>query len=281
MLGTWTWDPALIAGLLIAAGLYLAGVRKVNAGVGRRWPARCTACYLAALVVAWIVLLGPVGSYDDTFFWAHMVQHIALMMIVAPLLLLGSPVLLILRTCSPDFRRRWVVPVLRSRVLRFLTEPLVGWLLFAGVLVATHFTPFYEATLTHPVLHEYVEHPLFLGTALIYYYPLLPANPGPRSVVPGIRVASLFLMMFPETMTGFFIYAAGFIMYPHYAGVARAFGPGPLHDQQLGGSLMWAGGMLIDSVWVVLAVRDWLRSESRRAHRLDLRTLAELGARSP
>src|SRR5579875_1639503 len=127
MLGSWTFDPFLGGGLLLTAALYLLGVRKVNAsGVGRRWPVRCTACFFSALCVAWIVLLGPIGSYDDTFFWTHMVQHIALMMIIAPMLLLGSPVLLILRASSPGVRRRWVVPVLRSRAVKFLTEPLVG-----------------------------------------------------------------------------------------------------------------------------------------------------------
>lgn len=279
MLRSWQFDPFLGISIVAVTGVYLAGVRAVNRrGVGRRWPARCTACFLAAVGVAWIVLLGPIGSFDDTFFWAHMVQHIALMMIVAPLLLLGSPVLLVLRVSSPAFRKRWVVPVLRSEAVRALTNPFVGWVLFSGVLVVTHFSPFYEASLTHPWIHDYIEHSLFLLTALIYYYPLLPGNPGPRMIAPGIRVASLFLMMFPETMTGFFIYAASFLMYPFYGTVDRPFGPSPLHDQQFGGALMWAGSMIVDSVWVVLAVRDWLRSETRRAHRIDLRTLADLGA---
>jgi cytochrome c oxidase assembly factor CtaG len=280
MLRSWEFDPFLGISIIVVTALYLAGVRTVNRrGVGRRWPVRCTACFLSAVAVAWIVLLGPIGAWDDTFFWAHMVQHIALMMIVAPLLLLGSPVLLVLRVSPPAVRRRWIVPVLRSRAAEALTHPVVGWVLFAGVLVGTHFSPFYEAALTHPWIHDYVEHPLFLVTALIYYYPLLPGNPGPRKVAPAIRVASLFLMMFPETMTGFFIYSASFLMYPFYGTVDRPFGPNPLHDQQLGGALMWAGAMIVDSVWVVLAVRDWLHSESQRAQRIDVRTLAELGAR--
>jgi len=117
-----------------------------------------------------------------------------------------------------------------------------------------------------------------LGAALIYYYPLLSANPGPRRIPYGLRAASLFTMMFPETMTGFFIYASNYLLYPYYGRVHRPFGPSPITDQQLGGALMWAGSMLIDSVWVIIAVVDWLRSEGRLAERIDMQTLRELPA---
>jgi putative copper resistance protein D len=88
----------------------------------------------------------------------------------------------------------------------------------------------------------------------------------------------MFAMMFPETMTGFFIYASSYLLYPFYGRVSRPFGPAPLADQQFGGALMWGGSMIIDSVWVVLAVLAWLRSERRLAARIDAQTLARLPA---
>jgi cytochrome c oxidase assembly factor CtaG len=81
-------------------------------------------------------------------------------------------------------------------------------------------------------------------------------------------------MMIPETMTGFFIYASRYLLYPFYGTVVRPFGPGPLTDQQLAGALMWSGSMLIDAVWVSVAVLEWLHTEERRSHRIDLETLA-------
>jgi len=159
-----------------------------------------------------------------------------------------------------------------------LTRPAVGWLLFAGVLVGTHFSPFYEFALDHPAVHHYVEHPLYLGAALVYYYPLLGAGPGPLRIPRGLAAASLFAMMFPETMTGFFIYSSSYLLYPFYGRTPRPFGPGPLVDQQFGGALMWGGSMVIDSVWVVFAVLAWLRSERRLAARIDAQTLAALPA---
>jgi cytochrome c oxidase assembly factor CtaG len=224
--------------------------------------------------MTWFVVLGPIGAYDDVFFWSHMVQHIVLMMLAAPLLLLGNPVLLLLRVSSRDLRHAYIVPVLRSRVVTALTHPVVGWLLFAGVLTGTHFSPFFNYSLNHPLVHNYIEHPLYLGTALLYYYSLLGHNSVPHRVSPSLRVASLFLMMIPETMTGFFIYSSDYLLYPFYGHVSRPFGPDALKDQQFAGALMWAGSMLIDSVWVSLAVLEWLHSEERRSHRVDLETLA-------
>ena len=277
VLGAWTFDPVLGVVIIAAAAGYSWAVAVVNKRTPTMpWRRRCTLSFMAGLVIMWIVLLGPFGAYDDVFFWAHMVQHIALMMLVAPLLLLGSPVLLLLRVSSRQVRRRWLMPVLRSRLVQWLTRPAVGWILFAGVLLGTHFSPFYEFSLDHPLVHRFVEHPLYLGAALIYYYPLLATNPGPRPVPYAIRAVSLFTMMFPETMSGFFIYASRYVMFPFYAHVSRPFGPGPIVDQQLGGALMWAGSMIIDSVWVGIAVLEWLRSEKRVAQRIDVHTMRQI-----
>jgi cytochrome c oxidase assembly factor CtaG len=270
----WTLDPAPASCLVAAAGGYLWAARTI----GRRspsapWPRRLTVSYLSGLALVWVAILGPFGVYDDTFFWAHMVQHLLLMMLAAPLILLGAPVLLVLRVSSRSFRHSFVVPVLRSRVVSALTHPVVSWLIFAGVLVGTHFSPFFDYSLRHPVVHDFVEHPLFLGAALLFYYPLLPGNPSPRRLPPAGRALSLFLMMIPETMVGFFIYASRYLLYPFYGTVVRPFGPAAIPDQQLAGALMWAGSMLIDSLWVSIAVLDWLHSEEKRSRRLDLQTL--------
>lgn len=277
VLGSWDFDPVLAGGLVLVAAAYVRAARVVSRRApSSPWPRKRTTSFLTALVIAWLVLLGPIGSYDDTFFWAHMVQHLALMMLVAPLLLLGSPVLLILRVASRRTRHRWIVPVLRSRAAVALTNPIVGWLVFAGTLIGTHFSPFFEFSLEHPLVHEYVEHPLYLAAGLVFYYPLLPGNPGPRRVPYGIRTVSLFSMMLPETMVGFFIYASGYLMYPYYATVERPFGPSPVRDQQWGGALMWSASMLIDAAWVTIAARHWLLDESRLAERIDLQTLREM-----
>lgn len=269
-LAAWTLDPILSPLIIVTAVTYLAAAAAVSRrNPDQPWPWQKTANFLSGLGVCWLALLGPIGSWDDVFFWSHMVEHIMLTMLVAPLLLLGSPVLLILRVSSPAVRRRCIVPILRSRAVRVLTNPVVGWVLFAAILLGVHFTPFYEFAITHPNVHNYVEHPLFLFGAMIFYYPLLDGNPQPRHVPHWARVASLGLMMVPEAMTGFFIYAANHVLYPYYATVVRPFGPGPLADQQLGGAIMWGGSMVLDAAWVTFAAIEWLRAEQVKTVRLD------------
>jgi putative membrane protein len=198
-----------------------------------------------------------------------MVAHIVIMMVVAPLLLLGAPVLLVLEATSKRTRRRWIVPILRSRVVRVATNPVLTWLLFAGTLMGVHFTPFYNYALTHPAVHMFVEHPLYLTVALLYFYPLVGANPVPHGPSPLVKAVSLVLQMAPDSATGFFIYVASGVLYPAYLAEPRPFGPEPLADQQLGGGLMWCSGMLINAVWIMFAVQAWLKAEARVTRRVD------------
>lgn len=237
---------------------------------------------MGGLVVLWTVILGPVGAYDDTFFWMHMVQHMALLVLVGPLLLLGAPVLLLLRVNSRRVRREWIIPILHSRLVSWLTRPVVGVALFAVVLLGTHFTPFYEYAIDHPLVHDYVEHPAYVMVSLMLFYPLLPISPAPQPVPHGIRVAVLLAVTVPMVATGFFIYTSQYLLYPHYGLVDRPFGPGPLLDQEIAGAIMWAGSMAIQPLWVVMAMFEWLASERRLAQRIDLHTMRRLiGAPPP
>lgn len=259
--------PILLAALAIAA--YILGVRIVKDARPTGWDGRRTLAYVAGVVSGLFVIVGPVGALDDTFFTDHMIQHLVLMMVAAPLVVLGAPVLLLLQASSSRVRRRWLVPVLRSRPAGWLTQPAVGWTLFAGTVVVTHFSPFYNYAIEHPLVHDYIEHPLYFIVAVVFYYPLIGSNPVPHGPSPLGRVVSLFLMAGPMAMTGFFIYSARAVLYPAYLTVDRTFGPDPLSDQQMAGAIMWCLGMLIEIGWVALAVPVWLRAEERKAQRLD------------
>ncbi|HVN14046.1 MAG TPA: cytochrome c oxidase assembly protein [Kineosporiaceae bacterium] len=273
-LEAWDLRPLPLVAAAAAAMLYGLGVYRL-AGRGRRWQRRRSLAFGSGLALGLLVVVGPIGAWDDTFFWTHMVQHVTLMMIVPPLLLLGSPVLLALQTSSRETRRRRLLPVLRGRAVRTLTDPVVSWLIFAFVLVGTHLTPFYGYAVTHPVVHDLVEHPLYLAAGLIYFYPLVGGNAMPHGPSPLVKVVSLALMMAPESMTGFFIYADRQLLTPASALEERPFGPGPLADQQLGGGLMWSSGMIIGAFWLTMGVLAWLQADARATARLDRAIAAE------
>ena len=271
MLGAWDPAPVPSVGLVVSAALYLLAVRRVNRRApSQPWPVRETVCFLAGLATVAVAVVGPPGAYDDTFFYAHMTQHILLMMVAAPLLVLGDPVLLVLRVAGRSLRTRRLVPLYRSRVLQGLANPVFGWVLFVGVMTVSHVPAVYDYALGHPVVHDFVEHPVYLFCALVFFYPLLSPTAGPHHVPRGLRVLSMFTVMVPMAILGFLVYAAPHVAYPFYAHVARSFGPGPLADQRLAGALMWVSSMVLGVAWVVGAGLSWLRAEERRGRRVDL-----------
>ena len=272
-LASGTFDLFVIVNLLLAAGWYAWAVRRVRQTGS--WPRRASACLYSGLAILALTYLGPIAAWSHTFFWAHMTQHLLVMMVVAPLLVLANPVTLAFRASSPATRRRWIVPILNSRVVRVLTNPWVTWVLFAGALLLTHFTPFYNAALGNHDLDYFVEQPLYLIAAFLFYFPLIGSNLQPRRPTHAVRLLSLGTMMFPEALVGAVIYFASVPLYSAFDTV-RPFGPAPLDDQRLAGALMWALVMVVDSGWMMLAAAEWFTSEERKSASVDAEIAREL-----
>ena len=273
----WALDVFTLLNLLVVAALYLWGV-SVCRDRRARWPLRHTWCFLAGLVLLAIAYLGPLAAWSHTFFWAHMSQHLIVMMAAAPLLVLGTPITLWVRASSGATRRRIVLPLLRSRGVRWLLNPYFTWALFALVLLGTHFSPFYEWALRNHDADTFIEQPLYLVVALLFYLPLIGANLQPRRPSPAFRLVSLGAMMVPEAIVGAVLFFASRPLYPFYD-QARPFGLAPLPDQQLAGGLMWALVMVVDSGWMMVAAVEWFSDEERRSTRAD-RELAREGAQT-
>ena len=272
----WAFDPFIAANLMLAAGLYLVAARRVS----RRdrdlpWPAAATACAMGALGLLGVSYLGPLAAWSHSFLWVHMAQHLVSMMVAAPLLVLSAPVTLAFRASGPAARRRIVVPALRSTAVRWLTDPLVTWLLFAGVLLGVHFTPFYDwAVRTHDVDYA-IKQPLFLVAGFLFYVPLIGNNLQPRRPSHPTRLISMAGIMVPEAIVGAVLFFASVPLYPSFATSTAPFGPNPHLDQQLAGASMWAFIMVMDSFWLMDMVRDWMTSEELKAHRSDAAIAAE------
>ncbi len=266
------WEPAPVPllGVAVVVVAYVWAARRLGAkSSAQPWPVRRTACFLAGALTVGLAILGPPGYFDDTFFFAHMAQHILLTLLAAPLLVLGDPVLLALRTVPRTARRRWLVPALRSRLVHRLSSPVLGWALFTAVMVGSHVPVVYDYPLAHPWVHDYVEHPVYLGVALLFFYPLLAPTAGPRHVPEWVRVLSILTVMVPLSFAGFFLYVMPRVVYPFYAHVSRPFGPGPLTDQQLSGALMWSASMGLTVAWLCVAGLAWLRADAARSRRDD------------
>ena len=185
-------------------------------------------------------------------------------MLISPLLVLGAPMTVAVNSKRPRVQK-FARSFIEGTTAKFLFNPTFGFILFLAVLLATHFSPLADAGMRNPNIHC-LELLLFIIGGFIYYYPVMEGNPTPHHVPYSTRVLSLFAMMLPETMVGFFLYSGNRLLHALPDGMNMSKG---VNDQHTGGAIMWAMGMLIDTVWIVLAARDWFESEKRLAEAED------------
>lgn len=245
------WDLVFASILLVIAYWYISErTSRARVSVIRQ------ISFLSGLTLTFILLVGPIPHLAIRIFWVHMIQHIGLMMLISPLLVLGAPVTVALNSKYPNVRSA-ALKLGRNRSIRQLLKPQVGFALFLAVLIGTHFSPLANLGMTNPNVHC-LELMLFLLGGFIYYYPVMEGNPHPFFVPYSLRVISLFAMMLPETMVGFFLYSGNRVLHSLPSNISMKMG---LADQHQGGAIMWAMGMLIDTIWIVLAAKDWFANE--------------------
>jgi putative copper resistance protein D len=267
ILSTWSDDPLPWIGIILATAGYLAAVRVVDrAHPATRVPRWRIGAWLAGVAVIAIGVVSAVDGYAESLFTVHMVQHLLLSMVAPPLLALGAPVTLALRASSARIRRTVLLPILHLRVVRAVSWPPVGWTLFAVVMWATHFSPLFNAALEDEALHS-AEHLLYLVAGLLFWWPVIGADPIRWRLSPLGRMAYLAAQMPLNTAVGLAIYFAPSILYPHYASLGRTWGPDPLTDQQLAGIVMWGVGDVILLGALILSVEAWLRADEKRSRR--------------
>jgi putative copper resistance protein D len=273
----WRFDPTAIVPLVLVAALYAWAVRRVDAAhPGNRHPAHRTWLFMAGLVAIAVALTSPIEAYEGLLFSVHMIQHMLLELVAAPLLLAGAPITLALRVSSPRVRRG-LLAVLQSRVVHVISFPVIAWVLFAAVNWGWHFSTLYDQALENDLLH-YVQHATFLGAALLFWWPAIGADPSPWRLPHPMRLFYLFLAMPQNSFLGVALLQTSTVLYPHYVTNGRTWGPSPLEDQHLGGVLMWVMGDMAFLAGMAVVVALWVRYEERRTSRLDARRAAERAA---
>jgi len=245
-------DPGLIAALTVSAAAYAVGVRRA-----RRWPLRRTVAFGAGLLALAVALMSGLDVYADRMLSIHMVEHMVLTLVAAPLLVAGAPLTLALRASRA---RRRLAGLLRSRVISTLTHPAIAFALLPAALLLTHFTPFYDYALRHDWAHA-LEHALYLGAALLFWTPVLGAEPLTHRLSGFARTAYLIASMPAMSAIGAVLVSAQHPLYPTYRRAA-------LSDQHLAGALMWVGSSLVLVGFTLgVAWTAWEREERRQVAR--------------
>ncbi len=250
---SWELHPSVLIGDLALVALYLWAIGPLRRRRG--WASRVdpwqVVSFLAGVAFMFVALNGPLHDLSDYFlFSGHMVQHMLLMMIMPPLLLLGLPDWLL----RPLLLRRGIEPIARA-----LTHPATAFVVYNAVFIGWHFPSAYNYALEHHGAHI-VEHLMFMASAVLMWWPIVAPLPELSKLAPLLKMLYVFVFGLPMSVVAAIFSFSDHSMLPWYASAPRLFGLTPLSDQQLGGVIMWVPGMLI--YWTAVTIL-FLRYSSR------------------
>lgn len=259
-LADWSFEPGVVVSLSAIAGAYVIGLTRFRPRT--LWDENVitpgeVAAFGAGVLLLVVALLSPLDTLSDDLFSAHMVQHMLLLYIVPPLLLVGTPAWLLRPVLSQ--------PALRA-ALRFVTGPVPAIVIFNAVVVAWHLPGPWDEALVNPTVHAF-EHVCFLGAGLVAWWPVFSPLPEvPRLSYPG-QMLYLFIQSLVPAIVGAFITFSSVVVYPVYAETPKLWGLTPLVDQQIAGLLMKLLGTVF--LWVLVTVRffQWFSHEEHESEK--------------
>ena len=259
----WQPDWIAIAVLAAVAALYLAGVAAVRRRHRQPWSRRRTASFLAGLVVCVTATSGPIATYDMALFSAHMLGHLALVMVAPPLLVLGRPMTLTLHATRNPWHTR-VKRLVRSPVAGFWFCPPVALATYATVIVGTHLTGLMDQIMSRPWAGQ-LEHAIYLTVGYQLFSLVLGDEPLRWRLSMPAKQLLLAVAMAVDTFTGVILLQSTTAI--SMVGMSPSH-VDPLTETHLGGAIMWVGGDAIMAlVMIVVGIAWWRQPEHRRRDR--------------
>ena len=239
----------------------------------RRWPLWRTALFFAGLATLLAALASPIDGYAAVSFAVHMVQHMLLTVVAAPLLMLGAPVRPLLRGVPAWVRGGVVRPLARARTVRafahLVRHPLVSAALYVGGLYAWHLPSLYDAALIDARVHL-IEHAWFFLSALIFWSVVIDPEPFRATLGYGARLPYLLVLGAAQnTVLGGILSFSSRLLYTAYAGVSdtTVFAMDRVTDQRVGGAIMWVVGDFVFLAAASVAFFLWLAEEEEMQKR--------------
>ena len=252
---SWSLDPSLVY-VVVSAELYVLGSR------GRGRPTRMqAAAFASGLLTIVIALDSPIDVYADRLFWVHMLQHILLLTVAPPLILLGRPWPRMWRALPLQSRTAIARTLVHSRwtgAIRALARPAPAWVLFNATLLVWHIPALYDTTLTSGPVHLF-EHAMFFFTGLLFWARVIDPGPlRPRLVWPW-RIAYAAGAMVVGWVLAITLVVVPHPIYGYYADLAsRPGGISALTDQQIAAGIMWVPGSLAYTITFLIGFYHWL-----------------------
>jgi putative membrane protein len=244
----WTPPIALTGTLILVSLVYIRGWAAIRRTRSDQFPLSRLGYFLLGLAVIWLAIASPLDGFADVLLSAHMVEHLLLMSFAPPLLLLGFPMVPLLRGLPRAVTVLLFGPVLRTRMLRhlghILTTPLVAWFAMNMVFLGWHVPAAYDFALEHERWHEF-EHLCFLGTSILFWWPII--RPWPARASHGGWLLLLYLVMADvvNTVLSAFLAFCDRPVYLYYLREPNSFHISPISDQRTGAVVMWVVGSMV------------------------------------
>ncbi|WP_420452662.1 cytochrome c oxidase assembly protein [Ilumatobacter sp.] len=272
-LRAWDLDPSVVAPLAVVAWLHHRGRRPGRDGAGR------DVALVAALVIVAIALLSPIDAVAGVLLSAHMVQHVLLVTVAAPLLAWAAPGAALLRGTPVAIRRRLVrtrrSSGLHHRRLVRLRHPALRWLALVVVLWVWHASSLYSLAIRDGRAHA-LEHASFLGAAFLFWTVII--GPSRMRLEPGFAILAVFTLTLQGIVLSMLMTFSRLVWYEPYRVEASGWGLDPLTDQQLAGVIMWVPtGFVHTGITLALLFR-WLAALDRDGERTAPRSPARRAA---
>lgn len=259
----WSLPPWLTAFIILPAILYLRGWLALRKTRPAQFTVLRLASFLSGLATLWISIASPLDGFADALLSAHMVEHLLLMSAVPPLVLLGQPVVPLLRGLPKFLRKPILGPLLRfaplHRIGRWLISPPIAWVAMNATFVGWHVPSAYDFALRNETWHD-IEHLCFLVTSLMFWWCII--RPWPTAG-PGMSWGLLLYLISADlvnTAISAFLAFCGFPVYSYYVTGPHLFPVSPLSDQVLGAVIMWVIGSFVFLVPAALITYRLLQS---------------------
>jgi cytochrome c oxidase assembly factor CtaG len=261
IVSSWSFDAKVTLGIMAALALYLRGWLILHRTLPARFPTWRLYAFAGGLAALWMAIASPLDAFSSLLLSAHMVQHLLLMSVAPPLILLGAPLLPLLRGLPRKIARDGVGPFLIWPALRrcgnALTNPLACWMVMAVTLAVWHVPAAFDLALRSPGWHK-IEHACFFGASLLFWWPVVrpfPSKPQwPLWSVPVYLLATDLL----NTGLSAILTFSDHVLYQPYLEAPRLFGTTALSDQSCAGVIMWVPGSLVFLIPAALIAMQYL-----------------------
>lgn len=244
------WDvPPIVTTLLaLMALIYVRGWVRIRSTRAEQFPVWRLACFLGGILALFVAVASPLDTFSESLLVMHMAQHYVFISAAPPLILLGAPMVPLLRGLPHRFVRAILGPLFRTRFLReaarFLVRPAVAWIAMNVSFLGWHVPKAYEFALSSENWHNF-EHFCFFATSLLFWWPIIAPWPSRPVSQRWMLVPYLLLADFVNTGVSAFLCFSGRLLYPSYGEIPRPFGFSALADQSAAGAFMWVLGSIV------------------------------------